>query len=244
MKSSDLLIIGAGPGGYETAVHGAARGLSVTLIEKGELGGTCLNRGCIPTKALCRSAEVALTVAEASEFGIVNTDNTPQVDFEAVMARKDKVVSELREGVATLLSGVSIIRGEGRFISPCEVEAGGETYTAGRIIIATGSAPSALGIPGSELAMTSDEILSLDKLPHSLAIIGGGVIGLEFASVMSAFGVDVTVLEYCKEILPPFDAEVAKRLRMSLKKRGISIITDALVTSIERNEPGLTVSYE
>lgn len=239
MNTSDLLIIGAGPGGYETAVKAAVRGLSVTLIERDEAGGTCLNRGCIPTKTLCRSAEVMLTARKAAEFGVCI--NAPEVDFSVVAARKDAVVAELRSGVETLLAGVNVVRGEARFISPSEVEAAGELYTAARIIVATGSAPSRLPVAGAEYALTSDEFLSLDTLPESVIIIGGGVIGLEFASIMDAFGVAVTVIEFCKEILPPFDSEVAKRLRMALKKRGISIITDARVTSIEKDGK---VTYE
>ncbi len=240
MNRSDILIIGAGPGGYETAVKAAARGLSVTLIERDKPGGTCLNRGCIPTKALCRSAEVMITASRADDFGI-SLPSSPAIDFPAVMARKDAVVADLRAGVETLLGGVNVVYGEARFISPSEVEAESETYTAPRIIVASGSTPALLPIPGAELVITSDDLLSLSALPASIVIIGGGVIGMEFASILSAFGVEVTVIEYCREILPPFDAEVAKRLRMALKKRGINIITGARVTAIS---PGFTVSYE
>ena len=230
MERSDLLIIGAGPGGYETAVEAAAHGKTVTLIERDLAGGTCLNRGCIPTKALCRSAEAAMTIAAAEEFGLSSV--TATVDFPAVMERKNRIVSELREGVGTLLKTVNVIKGEARFKSPSVVEVDGIDYTAPEIIIATGSAPALLPVEGKELCMTSDEILSLEKLPASLCVIGGGVIGMEFASIFVAFGVEVTVVEYCKEILPPFDAEIAKRLRMSLKRRGINVITGAEVKSI------------
>lgn len=238
MEQFDLIIIGGGPGGYETAVEAAALGHKVALIEKGELGGTCLNRGCIPTKTLCRSAEVAMTVAESAKFGIGSSE--PVIDFQQVMARKEQVVSELREGVRTLLKDVTVINGEARFKSSAIVEVDGTEYTAPKIIVATGSKPAMLDIPGKELAMSSDEILSMEVLPQSLVIIGGGVIGMEFASVFAAFGVKVTVLEFCKEILPPFDSEIAKRLRMSLKRRGIDIVTSAQVTSIA---PGMTVTY-
>ena len=136
------------------------------------------------------------------------------------MQRKDRVVAELREGVATLLKDVNVVNGKARFISPSVIDVNGTEYTAPTIIIATGSAPTLLPIDGKELAMTSDEILSLETLPESMCIIGGGVIGMEFASIFSALGVEVTVVEYCKEILPPFDAEIAKRLRMSLKNEG------------------------
>ncbi|MDE6813572.1 MAG: dihydrolipoyl dehydrogenase [Duncaniella sp.] len=230
MEKSDLIIIGAGPGGYETAVEAAAHGKNVTLIERAQPGGTCLNRGCIPTKALCRSAEVAMTISEADSFGLSSV--TAVIDFPAVMQRKDRIVSKLREGVGSLLKDVNVVGGEARFVSASVVEVDGKQYTAPQIIIATGSEPAILPIEGKELAMTSDDILSSDHLPASLCIIGGGVIGMEFASVFAAFGVEVTVLEYCKEILPPFDAEIAKRLRMSLKRRGINIVTGAEVKSI------------
>lgn len=238
MEKSDLIIIGAGPGGYETAVEGAALGKKVTLIERSHPGGTCLNRGCIPTKTLCRSAEVAMTLAEAGEFGFAGVTST--LDFAKVMERKDRVVEELREGVRTLLKDVNVVCGDAKFQSASVVEVNGETYTAPKIIIATGSVPALLPIPGKELALASDEILSLDRLPQSLCVIGGGVIGMEFASVFAAFGTEVTVIEYCKEILPPFDAEIAKRLRMSLKRRGINVVTSAEVTSISE---GPTVNY-
>ncbi len=235
----DIIIIGAGPGGYETAVSASRQGRKVLLIERGHLGGTCLNRGCIPTKALCRSAEVAVTVREAGAFGINVEVPAGLVDYAKVAARKDEVVAQLRQGVAELLKGVDIVEGEASFVSPREVSVDGNIYSAPRIIIATGSAPARLPVAGAELAMTSDDFLSLTSIPASIVIIGAGVIGLEFASILNAFGVKVTVVEFCREVLPPFDAEVAKRLRMSLKRRGIDILTDTRVTSIE---PGMKVN--
>lgn len=227
---SDIIIIGAGPGGYETAARAVATGKKVTLIERGHLGGTCLNRGCIPTKALCRSAEVADTIASAAEYGI--GAQAPAVDYAAVAARKDAVVSSLREGVAQVLKDVEVVTGEARFISPTEVAVGDAVYSAPVIIVATGSKPARINIPGAEHALTSDEFLELTSLPESVTVIGGGVIGLEFASVLKSFGVDVTVIEGTPEILPPFDAEIAKRLRMALKRRKINVITDAVVKEI------------
>lgn len=235
----DIIIIGAGPGGYETAVTAARRGLKVALIERDELGGTCLNRGCIPTKTLCRSAEVAVNVREAAGYGVEIPEGATLVNYATVARRKDEVVSQLRSGVAELLKGVEVIKGEASFVSPGEVSVDGTVYSAPRIIIATGSAPARLPIPGAELAMTSDDILAMTSLPASIVIIGAGVIGLEFASVLNAFGVKVTVVEFCREVLPPFDAEVAKRLRMSLKRSGIDILTDTRVTAIE---PGMKVA--
>lgn len=239
MNSSDILIIGAGPGGYEMAVRAAAEGKSVTLVERDAVGGTCLNRGCIPTKALCATAEAALSAASAAEMG-VGIGLPEKVDMAAAVARKDAVVASLREGVETLLRGVNVVRGEAEFADLSTVKVGDELYTAPTIVVATGSAPSRLPIPGAEHAITSDEALSLSILPASVAIIGGGVIGMEFASIFAALGVEVTVLEFCPEILPPFDADIAKRLRMAMKRRGVNIVTSAQVTAIS---PDGTVSY-
>ncbi len=240
-EQRDLIVIGSGPGGYPAAAAAAARGEKVTVIERGMPGGTCLNRGCIPTKCLARTAEVALTVAESQVFGI-DTAGPAVIDYARAVERKDNVINGLREGVKAVLSGVEVIEGEARIVSanPLTVAVGDQTLTAAKVIIATGSEPARLPVPGAELAMTSDEILNLRELPASLAVIGGGVIGLEFASIFSALGVDVTVVEYCKEILPPFDAEIAKRLRMALKKRGVNIIVGAQVTAIRE---GLEVDY-
>lgn len=238
----DLIVIGSGPGGYPAAAAAAAQGAKVLLIERGQPGGTCLNRGCIPTKCLARTAEVALTVAEAERFGI-NAAAPATVDYARAVARKDEVVAGLREGVRAVLAKVEVIEGEARFVgsAPLTVAVGAEEYSAPKVIVATGSAPARLNVPGAELAMTSDEILNITELPASLAVIGGGVIGLEFASIFAALGVEVTVIEYCKEILPPFDAEIAKRLRMALKKRGITFITGAGVTALR---PGIEIDYE
>lgn len=238
MNSSDLIIIGAGPGGYELAAEAAREGLSVTLIERDLPGGTCLNRGCIPTKALCRAAEVAVTVADAAEYGVDVSSFT--LDYARAAARRDEVVAQLREGVESLLSGVNFVKGEARFENASTVAVGDELFTAPRIVIATGSAPARLDIPGADLAATSDDLLAMTELPRRVAIIGGGVIGMEFASILAAFGTEVTVIEYCKEILPPFDREIAKRLRTALSRRGIKIIVGAAVTAIE---PGKIV-YE
>lgn len=234
----DLIIIGSGPGGYETAAEAAALGRRTLIIERDHLGGTCLNRGCIPTKALVRSAEVAETVAHAATFGI-NVEGAT-IDYAVAAARKDSVVEQLREGVAAVLKDVDIVHGTARFVAPRVIEVEGREYTATQIIVATGSRPAALPIPGAELAVDSDFMLAATTLPASIAIIGGGVIGMEFASVLNAFGVEVTVIEYCPEILPGFDPDVAKRLRMSLKRRGINIVTGAQVTAIADDR---TVSY-
>ena len=240
----DIIIIGAGPGGYETAADAAAHGLSVAIVERDQMGGTCLNRGCIPTKALCRNAEVINLMREAEVWGLKTGEMT--FDYAPVFERKEAVVKQLREGVEMLMGapGITAIKGEAILKDANTVIVNGEEYSAKNIIIATGSAPRGLPIPGAELAMTSDDILAMETLPKSLCIVGGGVIGMEFAAVFSTFGVEVTVIEYCKEILPPFDKDVAKRLKTVLSKRGIKIITGAAVNGISQGEDGMTVTYE
>jgi dihydrolipoamide dehydrogenase len=240
----DIIIIGAGPGGYETAADAAAHGLTVAIVERDQMGGTCLNRGCIPTKALCRNAEVINLMRESEVWGVKTGDLA--IDYAPVFERKEAVVKQLREGVEMLMGapGITAIKGEAQLKDANTVVVNGEEYSAKNIIIATGSAPRGLPIAGADLAMTSDDILAMETLPKSLCIVGGGVIGMEFAAVFSTFGVEVTVIEYCKEILPPFDKDVAKRLKTVLSKRGIKIITCAAVNGITQGEDGLTVSYE
>lgn len=240
----DLIIIGAGPGGYEMAAEAAHQGMNVALVERDKLGGTCLNRGCIPTKALCRNAEVVATMREAARWG-VNTGDIA-VDYAAAAARKDEVVDQLRNGVEMLLNSasVTIVNGEARLVDAHTVEVAGALHTAQHIVIATGSQPRGLPIPGAELAMTSDDLLAMTALPQSIVVVGGGVIGMEFAVIMHNYGVKVTVVEFCKEILPPFDADVAKRLRKLLSKRGIDIVTQAGVTAIEQSNQGFVVRYD
>ena len=240
----DIIIIGAGPGGYETAADAAAHGLTVGIVERDQMGGTCLNRGCIPTKALCRNAEVINLMQESEVWGVKTGEMA--FDYAPVFERKEAVVKQLREGVEMLMGapGITAIKGEACLKDANTVVVNGEEYSAKNIIIATGSAPRGLPIEGADLAMTSDDILAMETLPKSLCIVGGGVIGMEFAAVFSTFGVEVTVIEYCKEILPPFDKDVAKRLKTVLSKRGIKIITSAAVNGISKGEDGMTVSYE
>ena len=241
----DIIIIGAGPGGYETAAVAAAHGLTVAIVERDQLGGTCLNRGCIPTKALCRNAEVVNLVKEASQWGISTGDIA--IDYATAFARKNEVVTQLRDGVAMLMGqpGITVINGEATFKDAHTIIVGDETYEGKNIIIATGSAPRGLPITGADLCMTSDDVLNMDTLPKSMCIVGGGVIGMEFAAIFQSFGVEVTVVEYCKEILPPFDKDIAKRLKTVLSKRGIKIITQAAVKAVSRGDDRLlTVTYD
>ena len=238
-----IIIIGAGPGGYETALLAAKRGVEVVLIESGPVGGTCLNEGCIPTKSFCRNAEMLDGLKEAEVFGVSGLSY--DFDFKAVTARKNAVVDQLRGGVEGLLGhkNITLVRGKASFkdqhtviVHPADpVEAVESEYSADYIIIATGSVSASLPIPGADLPgiLTSREILDIEEVPNRLCVIGGGVIGLEFASIFRSFGSEVTVLEYFKDILPRFDSDLSKRLKQSLGKRGIEIITQAQVTEIK-----------
>ncbi len=230
MTRSDILIIGSGPGGMEVAAAALRQGRDVTLIERGELGGTCLNRGCIPTKALCRSAEAVRLVAGCAAFGVEVSGVT--LDYATAMERKERIVAEMRGNVSAVLSKARIVNGDARFAGKSEVMVNGELYTAPVIVIATGSEPALLRVEGASEAIDSDKLLSMTTLPERLVIVGGGVIGMEIACIMSAFGVKVTVLEYCKEILPGFDRDIAKRLRTVLTRGGMEIVTSAEVTAI------------
>lgn len=220
-----LLVIGGGPAGYETAVEAVKRGMEVTLISQGPLGGTCLNEGCIPTKTLCHYAELIETNRKAG------LDCMP--DFKAALHHKQEVINQLRSGVEMLLKKVEVVYGKAEFRDSHTVICDGKEFTADKIIIATGSISASLPIEGAQECLTSSDILTLTELPESLCVIGGGVIGLEFASIFKSFGCEVTVLEYCSNILPRFDTDLAKRLKQSLLKRGITIEVQAEVLAIK-----------
>ncbi|MCH5232162.1 MAG: dihydrolipoyl dehydrogenase [Muribaculaceae bacterium] len=235
---ADILIIGAGPGGYETALKAARQGKSVVLFNGGDLGGTCLNHGCIPTKCLCRNAEVVSTFKEGEKFGI--DDFTFTVDYNKILSRKKEVVETLRSGVDILLkqAKVTVVNSKASFKDSKTLIADGEEYSGDYIIIATGSVSKSLPIPGHDLqcVMDSTAILNLEYIPARLTIIGGGVIGMEFASIFHQLGSEVTVIEFMKQILPPFDSDIAKRLKQILTKKGINIITGAAAKDIRQNE--------
>lgn len=255
MQNFDLIIIGAGPGGYETAVEAAREGLSVAIVEREELGGTCLNVGCIPTKCLCHSAEVLDETRNGANYGI----QTSEVGFDlaAAIARKDEVVAKLVSGVGMLMKtpGITLLRGTAK-LAPAsadglhcvEVQTEEEvlTISAQNVIIATGSVTKFLPIEGahSDGVVTSTEMLSMTSVPRRLCVIGGGVIGLEFASIFQSFGSEVTVVEFCKEVLPFFDRDMAKRLRTSMKKRGVTFKVGAAVTAIKDTADGKLVEYD
>jgi dihydrolipoamide dehydrogenase len=232
---SDLIIIGSGPGGYRTAEYAARKGLSVTIFEENEAGGTCLNCGCIPTKTLCHEAEVADLLKGAG----VNV-----IDFPDIQARKEKVITQLRSGVETLLgsNNISFVHGHATLQDTHTVTANGETYSAKNIIIATGSHAKMLPIEGidQENVMTSTELLNINEVPQRLCIVGAGVIGMEMASVFNSFGSEVTVIEFLKECLPMLDSDIAKRLRQTISKRGVNFFMQSGVKRINGN----TVFFE
>ena len=239
-----IIIIGAGPGGYETAVEAAKRGIEVTLISDGPLGGTCLNEGCIPTKTFCHYAGLIEEMRRAEALGITVA---PAFDYSKVLERKAAVVGQLQAGIAQLMKNklITLVEGHASLKDSRTVIVNGEEIAGDKIIIAVGSVSASLPIPGADLpgVITSREILNLPEVPRRLAVIGGGVIGLEFASIFKSFGSEVSVLEYAPTILPRFDVDLAKRLKLALGKRGIKIETAAQVTGVSQVEGGLSVSY-
>ena len=237
----DVVVIGGGPGGYATALYGASAGLNVAMIEKGRLGGTCLNVGCIPAKELLETAATYLHVNEASEYGI--NAGEASIDWSASLARKDKIVDGLISGLSSVLKSrkVTVLEGHGRLHADKRVTvsggASGEVELTGdAVVLAPGSVPRTL--PGFDvdgtIVMTSDEFLSIPELPKTAAIIGGGVIGCEFASLLADLGTKVTILEALPKILPGLDKDVTKVIEKSFKKRGIDIRT---VMKVEGHSP-------
>ena len=244
---TDLIIIGAGSGGYRAAEYAAKNGLQVVVAEAEEVGGTCLNCGCIPTKTFCHHAALIDELRDTESTGLKNLNF--EVDFPAIATRKQQVVEQLRTGVETLLSqpGIILIRGKAQFKNDHTVIIGNEEYTAPNIIIATGSEaalpPFISPSPNTQHPspfLTSTDLLNIDHVPEHLCIIGAGVIGMEFASAFSSFGSRVTVIEFLKECLPPMDSDLAKRLRKMLEKRGVEFFMQSAVKQID----GHTVIFE
>jgi len=247
----NIVVIGAGPGGYVAAVRAAQLGAKVAVIEKDEVGGTCLNRGCIPTKTLAYGAELLNNIRRASEFGIATGE--VKVDFSRLVERKNKVVSQLVMGVNYLIkkNKIDLIKGTARLQAPGKVRvtlADGEKaiLTTENIIIATGTEPAlmpALGYDG-KLVLTSNEALNITGVPEKMLVIGGGVIGCEFASIFNALGAKVTVLEVMPSILPAVDQEVAKTMQGLLKRQGITVKTKANILEVKKSAGTVTAVLE
>jgi len=236
MPDYDLTVIGSGPGGYVAAIHAARMGASVAILEQKdtEWGGTCLNWGCIPTKALIQGAEVFQAVRRAAEFGVRAPE--PEVDWPAMQGRKDRVVEGMRKGVQGLLkaNGVEMITARGKLAGGTRVNADGRELEARSVLLAPGSAVALPPVPGAELGLTSDTILGLDHVPESLIVIGGGVVGMEFAGVFSLLGTKVTVIEMLDQLLAPMDPDVAGRFQQLMARRGVVFHLGARVEEIAR----------
>ena len=248
----DVLILGAGSGGYACALRAAQLGLSVGLVEKGNLGGTCLHVGCIPTKALLHAAEVADQTRESAQFGV--SASLDGIDMAGVNAYKDKVVSRLFKGLSGLIKGrgITVIEGEGRMTGPLQVTvtSSGEpvetTYTGRHLVLASGSYSRSL--PGidvdGERILTSEHALRLDRVPRSVVVLGGGVIGCEFASVWASFGAEVTIVEALPRLVPVEDEASSKALERAFRKRRIQVRTGTPFQSVKTTDDGVAVTVE
>lgn len=246
----DVAVVGGGPGGYVAAIRAAQLGARVLLVEKDKLGGVCLNRGCIPTKTLLSSAEKLQELKRCAEYGL-RADNIG-FDFTAVMARKDRVVSQLQGGVVQLVKsnaievvhGTAVLQGQG-MLKVGGGDGPGE-YRAKAIILATGSIPAPLPVPGGDLqqVIASDELLAMTAAPASMAVVGGGAVGIEFAAILQAFGCEVTVIEMMPSILPSVDGDIVKRMALLLRKQGVKLITGSKVTAIEHDGGSVVLTLD
>lgn len=242
----DIVVLGGGSGGYACALRAVELGMSVLLVEKDKMGGTCLNRGCIPTKALLHAAEVADQTREAAAFGV--KARFDGIDLPGVHAYKDRVVSTTVKGLTGLIKskGITIVDGEGRLDGPTRVKVGDTTYEGRHIVLATGSVPRSL--PGldidGERIISSDHALTLDRVPQSVVVLGGGVIGVEFASVWRSFGAEVTIVEALPHLLPLEEESGSKRLERAFRKRGIKFELGARFESVKHTDSGIIVTLE
>ena len=242
----DIVILGGGSGGYACALRAAELGKRVALIERGRVGGTCLHRGCIPTKALLHAAEVADLARESGNFGVRAT--LDGIDMAGVNAYKDKVVTRLWKGLQGLISSrhIDVIEGDGRLVSPTQVRVGDAVIEGAHIVLATGS--EARSLPGlaidGQRVITSDQALTLDRVPSSVVILGGGVIGVEFASVWRSFGAEVTIVEMLPHLLPPEEESSSKLLERAFRRRGIGQKLGVRFEGVKETESGVTVALE
>ena len=240
----DLVILGSGSGGYAAALRAAQLGMSVALIEKDKLGGTCLHRGCIPTKALLHSAEVADVTKEASHFGVNATFQS--IDMSAVNKYRDSIVDKLYKGLTGLVSSknITFVTGEGRLTGPKTVTVGAESYTGKNVVLATGSVTKTLGIEIGGRVITSDQALQMDWIPNKVAILGGGVIGVEFASIWRSFGAEVVIIEGFDRLVPNEDPSMSKGLERAYRKRGIDFKLGNKFKSVSQGPTSVTVELE
>jgi dihydrolipoamide dehydrogenase len=245
VPSADLVILGGGSGGYACALRASELGMSVILIEQDKLGGTCLHRGCIPTKALLHAAEVADSTRESEHFGV--RASLDGIDMPKVNEYRDGVVGRLYKGLQGLVKqrGVTFVHGAGRLISPTTVEVNGEQYTGKHVVLATGS--YARTLPGLEIGgriMTSDQALNLEIVPSSVIVLGGGVIGVEFASVWKSFGSQVTIIEALPHLVPNEEEAASKALERAFRKRGIEFVLGTRFASATQDDAGVHVTLE
>ena len=241
----DIVILGGGSGGYAAALRSAQLGKSVALIEKDKLGGTCLHRGCIPTKALLHSAEVADVTREAGQFGVVAQFGS--IDMNQVNKYRDGIVDRLFKGLTGLVTSknITVVAGNGRLTGPRTITVNGDTYTGVDLVLATGSYSRSL--PGLEIGgrvITSDQALQLDYVPNRVVVLGGGVIGVEFASIWKSFGTEVTIVEGLPHLVPNEDEAVSKALERAYRKRGIDFKLGVRFSGVEQHENGVIVSLE
>jgi dihydrolipoamide dehydrogenase len=241
----DVVILGGGSGGYAAALRSAQLGKSVALIEKDKLGGTCLHRGCIPTKALLHSAEVADVTREAANYGV--NAQFQSIDMNVVNKYRDGIVDRLFKGLSGLVASkpITVVSGEGRLTAPKTVTVNGDNYNGTNVILATGSYSRSL--PGLEIGgrvITSDQALGLDFVPNKVLVLGGGVIGVEFASIWKSFGAEVTIIEGLPHLVPNEDESLSKGLERAFRKRGIDFKLGVRFAGVEQHENGVVVSLE
>jgi dihydrolipoamide dehydrogenase len=245
-NQADIVILGGGSGGYAAALRSAELGKSVVLIEKDKIGGTCLHRGCIPTKALLHAGEIADAARESTQFGVNATFEG--IDVAGVHKYKDGVVSKNHKGLVGLIKsrGIQIVEGEGRLVGPKTVAVGGDSYTGTNVILATGSYPKSL--PGLDIdgqrVITSEQALQLDRVPASAVVLGGGVIGVEFASAWTSFGTDVTIVEALPHLVPLEDEANSKLLERAFRRRGITFKLGARFEGVQHTDSGVRVTLE
>jgi dihydrolipoamide dehydrogenase len=243
--SFDVVILGGGSGGYAAALRSAQLGKSVALVEKDKLGGTCLHRGCIPTKALLHSAEIADNTREAENFGINATFNS--IDMPKVNTYRDGIIDKLFKGLTGLVNSknITVVAGEGRLTGPKTVTVNGDNYTGANVVLATGSYSKSL--PGLEIGgrvITSDHALKLDFVPKSVIVLGGGVIGVEFASIWRSFGSEVTIIEGLPHLVPNEDEVISKALERAYRKRGIDFKLGVRFSGVEQTDSSVTAVLE